>query len=70
MQTSFAKREGEMMVEETKLKTKMHILNVEKDAATSSAEEAVFVAAEEDAERDSLHSINLPLVIQRHTMNK
>ncbi|KAG8014396.1 Choline transporter-like protein 5-A, partial [Nibea albiflora] len=39
----------------------MHILKKEKDAATA-AEEAVFVAAAENAEIDSRHDIDLPLL--------
>ena len=35
-QALFAKKEAEMMVEEATLKAKMHILQKEKDAATSS----------------------------------
>lgn len=61
MQASFAKKEAEMMVEEASLKAKMHILKKEKDAATATAEEAVFVAAVENAEIDSRPDIDLPL---------
>lgn len=62
MHASFAKKEAEMMVEEATLKAKMHILKKEKDAATATAEEAVFVAAMENAEIDSHHDIDLPLL--------
>lgn len=61
MQVSFAQKEAEMMVEEATLKAKMHILKKEKEAATATAEEAVFVAAAEKAELDSRHDIDLPL---------
>lgn len=39
----------------------MHILQKEKDAATTTAEEAVFVAAVDIEEIDSRHDIDLPL---------
>lgn len=61
MQASFAKKEAEMMVEQATLKAKMHILQKEKDAATATAEEAVFAAAVDNAETDSRHDIDLPL---------
>ncbi len=61
MQVSFAQKEAEMMVEEATLKAKMHILKIEKEAATATAEEAVFVAAVENADIDSHHDIDLPL---------
>lgn len=60
MQVSFAQKEAEMMVEEATLKAKMHILK-KKEAATATAEEAVFVAAVEKADLDSRHDIDLPL---------
>lgn len=60
MQITFAKKEAEMMVEEATLKAKRYILQKEKEAATATAEEAVFVAAEENAEIDSRHDIDLP----------
>ena len=61
MKASFAQKEAEMMVEEATVKAKMHILKKEKDAARATAEEAVFVAAVENAEIGSRHDIDLPL---------
>ncbi|KAL0151744.1 hypothetical protein M9458_052970 [Cirrhinus mrigala] len=62
MQVSFAQKEAEMMVEEATLKAKMHILKMEKEAATATAEEAVFAAAVENADLDSHHDIDLSLL--------
>lgn len=47
-QAAYAEMEAKVMIEQAQVQAKLHVLKLEKDAATASAEAAVYEAAEEN----------------------
>lgn len=60
-QAAYAEKEAKIMIEQAQVQAKLHVLKLEKDAATASAEAAVYEAAEENESTGSQGDLDLQL---------